>query len=80
MQENNVRATVNMLEAAREAGVQRVVFASSNHVVGLYERDEPYASIVAGRYEGIDPRAIPRLMGSPPICFTAVATASALLS
>ena len=67
VQENNVRATVNMLEAAREAGVQRVVFASSNHVVGLYERDEPYASIVAGRYEGIDPRAIPRLTADIPI-------------
>ncbi len=56
---NNMRATVNALEAARRAGARRVVFASSNHVTGMYERDEPYASIVAGRYEGLDPTAIP---------------------
>ena len=65
--ENNIPATANALEAAREAGVQRVVFASSNHVVGMYERDEPYASIVAGRYEGLDPDGIPRLTADVPI-------------
>jgi nucleoside-diphosphate-sugar epimerase len=58
---NNLRATYNAYEAARRAGVRRVVFASSNHVTGLYERDEPYASIVAGRYEGLDPLALPRI-------------------
>lgn len=45
---NNIRATLTALEAARLEGVERVVYASSNHVVGLYEQDEPYASIVAG--------------------------------
>lgn len=59
--ENNVPATANALEGARLAGCRRVVFASSNHVVGLYERDEPYASIVSGRYDGLDPERIPRL-------------------
>jgi nucleoside-diphosphate-sugar epimerase len=58
---NNVPATVNALEAASRARVRRVVFASSNHVVGLYEQDEPYASVVAGRYEGLEPSALPRL-------------------
>jgi nucleoside-diphosphate-sugar epimerase len=58
---NNVTATVNTLECARRAGVRRVVFASSNHAVGMYERDEPYASIVAGKYEGLDPATVPRL-------------------
>jgi nucleoside-diphosphate-sugar epimerase len=58
---NNVRATYNAYEAARRGGVRRIVFASSSHVVGLYERDEPYAAIVAGRYEGLDPVTLPRI-------------------
>ena len=65
--ENNVPATMNALEAARVAGCRRVIFASSNHVVGLYERDEPYASIVSGRYDGIDPQRIPMLTAESPI-------------
>jgi uronate dehydrogenase len=64
---NNVTATFNCLEAARRAGVKRVVFASSNHVVGLYERDEPYASVVAGEYAGLDPERLPRLTSAAPI-------------
>lgn len=34
----NVRGTERILEASRRAGVSRVVLASSNHAVGLYER------------------------------------------
>lgn len=37
--EANVAGTYNVLEAARVAGVPRVVLASSNHVVGMYEPD-----------------------------------------
>ena len=65
--DNNIRATVNAFEAARTAGVRRVIFASSNHVVGMYERDEPYASVVAGNYEGLDPGTLPRLGGDAQI-------------
>ena len=36
--EGNVRGAFNLFEAAREAGVERVVFASSHHVVGYYPR------------------------------------------
>jgi NAD+ dependent glucose-6-phosphate dehydrogenase len=36
---NNIVGTYNVFEAARQAGVARVVFASSNHVVGMYEVD-----------------------------------------
>lgn len=58
---------VSVLEAARERGVRRYVFASSNHVTGLYERDEPYARICAGSYDGLDPAAIPPIgPDSPP--------------
>jgi nucleoside-diphosphate-sugar epimerase len=34
---NNLVGTYNVFEAARRAGVKRVVFASSNHAVGTYE-------------------------------------------
>jgi uronate dehydrogenase len=36
----NIRATYSVFEAARRAGVRRVVFASSHHVTGFYPRDE----------------------------------------
>lgn len=34
----NIVGYRNVLEAAREAGVRRVVFASSNHAMGMYDR------------------------------------------
>ncbi|MEV0649437.1 NAD(P)-dependent oxidoreductase [Phytomonospora sp. NPDC050363] len=42
--EHNIRGTYNVLEAARRAGVDRVVLASSNHAVGFHDR----ADIPAG--------------------------------
>ena len=36
---NNIVGTYNVFEASRQAGVSRVVFASSNHAVGMYELD-----------------------------------------
>lgn len=36
----NIIGTYNLFEAARQAGVKRVVFASSNHAVGFYPRSE----------------------------------------
>ena len=38
--DHNLRGTYNVLEAARRRGVRRVVFASSNHVTGMYGRAE----------------------------------------
>lgn len=63
---NNIAATWNALEAAADAGVRRVIFASSNHVTGGYEADEPYASVLAGRLEGLDPAALRRITPSDP--------------
>ena len=63
---NNLPATLNALEAARRAGVKRFVFASSNHVTGMAERDEPYASVVAGRYDGLEAASFPRLRSDAP--------------
>ena len=43
----NITGCWNLFEAARQAGVERVVFASSNHAIGFYPRrdrigvDEP---------------------------------------
>ncbi|HEX4798492.1 MAG TPA: NAD(P)-dependent oxidoreductase [Burkholderiales bacterium] len=45
----NIVGTYNAFEAARRNGVRRIVFASSNHAVGFYRRDET-----------IDARAYPK--------------------
>jgi len=37
---SNIVGCYNLFEAAYHAGVKRVVFASSNHVVGFYRRDQ----------------------------------------
>lgn len=37
--QNNIIGTYNVFEAAHRAGVERVIFASSNHVIGMYEFD-----------------------------------------
>jgi nucleoside-diphosphate-sugar epimerase len=64
--DNNMPAALNALEEARRAGVKRFVYASSNHVTGMYERDEPYASIVAGRYDRV-PDDFERLSSATPV-------------
>jgi len=64
---NNIPAVWSTLEAARRQGVRRVVYASSNHVTGLYERDRPYARILAGDYEGLDPTTVPRITTRMPV-------------
>lgn len=38
--EANIRGTFNLYEAARRHGVKRIVFASSNHVIGFYRQDQ----------------------------------------
>lgn len=40
--ENNIIVTYNVYEAARRAGVRRIVFASTNHVMGMYDRDRAW--------------------------------------
>ena len=65
--ENNIRCTYNALQAASEAGVKRLIFASSNHATGMYENDKPFSDIVAGRYEGLDPQSIPRIETTWPV-------------
>lgn len=37
--EANILGQYNVYESARRAGVRRIVFASTNHVMGMYDRD-----------------------------------------
>lgn len=63
----NILGTYNVFEAARKARVKKIVFASSNHITGLYENDWPISAIVKGDYQGIDRSAIPKVSHlSPP--------------
>ncbi len=48
----NIAGSINLWEAARLAGVERVLFASSNHVVGLYRRTEHFDHRVMPRPDG----------------------------
>ena len=48
---SNVVGAYHVFEAARAAGVQRVIFASSGATVSGWEREPPLNDLVAGRYE-----------------------------
>ncbi|MBI4218742.1 MAG: NAD(P)-dependent oxidoreductase [Chloroflexi bacterium] len=64
---NGIVATYNVFEAARLARVRRVVYASSNHAVGMFELDEPYRRIRKGDYSGVDPSTLKRIDRYAPI-------------
>lgn len=51
----NVRGTYNVFKAAVDAGCSRVIFASSGATVSGYEMEEPYKTLVSGRYENAPP-------------------------
>lgn len=65
--ERDIRGRINVLEAARLNQVPRYVFASSNHISGMYELEQPYSSIAAGEYEGLDATSIPLITAESPI-------------
>jgi len=65
--EPNIIGTQNVFKAAQESGVKKFIFASSNHVTGLYEKDEPYRSIVTGTYSNLNPTDIPKIDHTAPI-------------
>ncbi len=52
----NLIGTRNVFEAARLAGVKRVVFASSGSTLKGWELVEPYKAIAEGRYEDVPDR------------------------
>ncbi len=65
--QNNYAATRNAFEAAHRVGARRLIFASSNHAVGNFEMDSPYAEIVAGDYSGLTPGGFERVDADCPI-------------
>ncbi|MCS6997205.1 MAG: NAD(P)-dependent oxidoreductase [Casimicrobiaceae bacterium] len=48
----NIHGIVHLYEAARVHGVRRIVYASSNHVVGCYRQDEVLDATVRKRPDG----------------------------
>lgn len=47
--EANIRGVFHIYEAARQHGIKRVIFASSNHVIGFYKQTEKIDASVARR-------------------------------
>jgi len=58
----NVMGVYNVYEAARLAGVKRVVFASSGSTVRGFERVPPYSDIAAAQYDRV-PENFPMVTG-----------------
>jgi nucleoside-diphosphate-sugar epimerase len=42
VRDRNISGTYNVYEAARLAGVTKIIFASTNHVMGMYDRDNQW--------------------------------------
>ena len=67
---NNIIGTHNVFEAARQAGVQRVIFASTNQVVFGYGGDEARLALAAGRMADVSlgaPRPIEHTQPTRPL-------------
>jgi nucleoside-diphosphate-sugar epimerase len=56
----NLVGVYNVYEAARLAGVKRVIFASSGNAIRAFEMIPPYDAIAAGRYEDV-PEGFPMI-------------------
>lgn len=52
---HNITGTRNVFEAALQAGVRRVVFASSGATMSGYQSVSPYAEITRGEYDRVPP-------------------------
>jgi len=64
--QSNINGTYNVFECAYQAGVKRVLYASSGRVISNYELDEPYKAIVEGRYEDV-PSGWQRITHEAPV-------------
>ncbi|GAB7531436.1 NAD(P)-dependent oxidoreductase [Pseudomonas sp. 3A(2025)] len=49
----NIVGTYNVYEAARQQGVKRVIYTSSNHAIGFYDRTETLDASVAHRPDSL---------------------------
>jgi nucleoside-diphosphate-sugar epimerase len=52
----NVVGTYNVFEAARQASVKRIVFASSGATISGWDAEIPYRALVMGRYDEVPER------------------------
>ena len=52
---------IQRLRGGKACQVRRMVFASSNHVTGLYEAEWPISAIVKGEFDGISPSQVPMI-------------------
>jgi nucleoside-diphosphate-sugar epimerase len=51
--QTNIIGTYNVFEAARRAGVKRVIYASSGATISTLQREFPYNALVEGRYDEV---------------------------
>ena len=51
---DNIVGTYNVFEASRQAGVERIVYASSGAAVSNWEKEMPYSALVEGRYDEVE--------------------------
>lgn len=64
--QTNVIGTYNVFEASRLAGVKRVIFGSSGATIAGWEKEEPYLSVMEGRYNDA-PSEFPRITRDTPV-------------
>jgi nucleoside-diphosphate-sugar epimerase len=63
---SNVIGARNVFEAARLAGVKRVIYASSIMVSWGYWAEEPYRTLFEGRYDEVSPQDVPLIQHTWP--------------
>ena len=62
----NLIGVYNVFEAARQAGVSRVIFASSGSTISGWEQVDPYKALVNGEYEKV-PSPWPMITHETPV-------------
>ena len=65
--QQDLPAFKSVFEAARLAGVRRVVFPSSSRATEKYEHDYPSSAICAGDYRGLSPATVPPITAAMPV-------------
>src|SRR5258708_27104681 len=63
---NNIIGSHNVFEAARLAGVKRVIFASTNQVMFGYREEEAYQGLLSGRLDEVDLATLRRIDHTQP--------------
>ena len=66
IQRINLEGTYNVFEAARRAGVKRLIYASSGSVIAGWEKESPYGEIASGEYARV-PATWPQLTHETPV-------------